>query len=36
MNNINLVMINSNSIYNIENNVGEPPEIKDFVPFLID
>lgn len=34
MNNINLVMINSNSIYNIENNVGEPPEIKEMFKVL--
>jgi len=34
MNTINLVMINSNSIYNIENNVGEPPQIKELIKTL--
>jgi hypothetical protein len=27
-------MINSNSIYNIENNVGEPPQIKELIKTL--
>lgn len=34
MNSINLVMINYNSLYNIENNVGEPPEIKEIFKVL--
>lgn len=34
MNSITLVMINDNSIYNIENNVGEPPEIKEIIKVL--
>lgn len=33
-NNINLIMINSNSLYNIENNIGEPPEIKEIFKVL--
>jgi hypothetical protein len=34
MNNITLLLINDNSIYNIENNLGEPPEIKEMFKAL--
>ncbi|NBW15672.1 MAG: hypothetical protein EBR82_47565 [Caulobacteraceae bacterium] len=34
MNNIILVMVNDKSVYNIENNVGEPPEIKEIIKVL--
>lgn len=33
-NSITLVMINDKSIYNIENNCGKPPEIKDLFKTL--
>lgn len=34
MDSITLVMINDKSIYNIENNIGEPPEIKEILKVL--
>lgn len=34
MNSITLLMINDNSVYNLENNCGEIPEIKDMFKVL--